>query len=390
MLKVDKKIDDIDGLRKWISETPMPRTSSSHNTLDHLRSLYRSEYFRKHMCLNLDLHTRIDRWSMYKQQQAVIAHICHYLTEGLDCERATLCFGDATFNTSSRGHMASPSSMRQFVDYLRRDGWHVITVWEFNTSQVCSRCHHELKSGEFPYRLCNVGSFADGHAFCHRPTNNHSVKRCTRCRTIWNRGFNAALNIAYLGMLQYYQRQRPLHFRKGLSKPPAYVARQMAQAAERAAAAFSSETAAPVAPETAETAVASVAPATDVAPVAPVAPVDGAEAVLSNSKRRLLMHRETRKKRAKARRELRRAEVLSITAFPKDYIQRLAKACPAPDPETERQKAYNRVKKGEEKRADKKEESKKPKIKVKRTADDSATASNESPSKKARKTAPKK
>ncbi|KAJ2006441.1 hypothetical protein GGI06_005389 [Coemansia sp. S85] len=344
------------------------------------------------MSLNLDLHTCIDRWSTYKQQQAVIAHICHCLTEGLDRKRATLCFCDATFNTSTRGHMASPS-MRQLVDYLRRDGWRVITVWEFNTSQVCSRCHHELKFGEFPYRLCNVGSPTDGHAFCHKPTNNHSVKRCTRCWTIWNRDFNAALNIAYLGMLQYYQRQRPLHFRKELSKLPAYVARQMAQAAKRAAAAFSSETAAPVAPETAETAVTSVAlvaPAIDAAPVAPVAPVDGAEAVLSNNKRRLLMHREPRKKRAKARRELRRAEVLSITAFPKDYIQRLAKACPAPDPETERQKAYNKVKKGEEKRADKKEESKKPKIKVRRTADDSATASNKSPSKKAKKTAPKK
>ncbi|KAJ2338430.1 hypothetical protein GGH91_004811, partial [Coemansia sp. RSA 2671] len=243
-LKIDRRIDGIDGLREWMSKTPTPRTANSQETLDYLRYLYRSEYFRKHISLNLDIHTRIDRWSTYKQQQAAIAHICHCLTEGLDRERATLCFGSATFSTSSRGHMASPS-MRQLVDYLRQDGWHVITVWEFNTSQVCSRCHHELESGELPYKLCNVGSSADGHAFRYKPANNHFVKRCTICRTTWNRDFNAALNIAYLGMLQYYQRQRPLYFRKGLSKPPACAARQMAQAAERAAAAFSSETAAP-------------------------------------------------------------------------------------------------------------------------------------------------
>ncbi|KAJ1819456.1 hypothetical protein LPJ60_003759, partial [Coemansia sp. RSA 2675] len=207
-LKIDRRIDGIDGLREWMSKTPTPRTANSQETLDYLRYLYRSEYFRKHISLNLDIHTRIDRWSTYKQQQAAIAHICHCLTEGLDRERATLCFGSATFSTSSRGHMASPS-MRQLVDYLRQDGWHVITVWEFNTSQVCSRCHHELESGELPYKLCNVGSSADGHAFRYKPANNHFVKRCTICRTTWNRDFNAALNIAYLGMLQYYQRQRP-------------------------------------------------------------------------------------------------------------------------------------------------------------------------------------
>ncbi|KAJ2489756.1 hypothetical protein IWW37_003741 [Coemansia sp. RSA 2050] len=246
--------------------------------------------------------------------------------------------------------------MNRFVDFLHQDGWHVIMVWEFNTSQVCSHCCFELQSGELPYKLCDVGSPVNGHAFHYKLSNSHFVKRCTRCWTLWNRDVNAALNIAYLGMLQYYRCQRPLCFRQGLERPPAYIRWQMARAAERAATALITET---------------------IVPVAPVAPV------VANYVEAIEAETVDDAEAGKAR------EAASIAASPKHYIQRLAMACPAPDPETEWQKAYNKAMKGEEKRAAKKEVSKKSKVKVKRTADDLATAPDEPPSRKA-KTAPKK
>ncbi|KAJ2492807.1 hypothetical protein IWW37_001105 [Coemansia sp. RSA 2050] len=359
--KATKKIDDIDGLRGWMSRAPMAKAASSQETLKYLRYIYRSDYFRQHMELQLDIHTRIDRWETFKRQQRAIVQICRRLTEGLDRKKTTICVGNATFNSSSRGHIAGPSTSR-FVDFLHRDGWDVIM----------------LQPGELPYKLCDVGSPADGHAFYHKPSNSHFVKRCTRCRTIWNRDVNAALNIAYLGMMQCYRHQRQLCFRQGLKRPPAYVTRrQITQAAERAAA-LSTKVIAPVAPVVAN----------DIEAIKAEA-VDDAGAGLSNTERRLLAHRRICKASAQARRERKAREAASIAATPKHYIQRLAMTCPAPDPETEWQKAHNKVMKGEEKWVAKKEASKKSKVKVKRTADDSATVPNEPPSRKA-KTAPKK
>ncbi|KAJ2736426.1 hypothetical protein IW152_000787 [Coemansia sp. BCRC 34962] len=81
--KAAKKIDDIDGLRDWMSRTPTAKAASSQETLKYLRYIYRSSYFRQHMELQLDIHTRIDRWGTFKCQQQTIAQICHSLTEGL-------------------------------------------------------------------------------------------------------------------------------------------------------------------------------------------------------------------------------------------------------------------------------------------------------------------
>ncbi|KAJ2486969.1 hypothetical protein IWW37_005423 [Coemansia sp. RSA 2050] len=206
--KAAKKIDDIDGLRDWMTRTPTAKAASSQETLKYLRYIYQSDYFRQHMELQLDIHTRIDRWEMFKRQQRAIVQICRSLTEGLDHKKTTICVGNAIFNSSSRGRITSPS-MSGLVDFLRQDGWYAIMVWEFNTSQACSRCCLELQPGELPYKLCDVGSPVDGHAFYHKPGNSHFVKRCTGCWTIWNRDVNAALKIAYLGMLQYYRPPDP-------------------------------------------------------------------------------------------------------------------------------------------------------------------------------------
>ncbi|KAJ2255686.1 hypothetical protein GGI13_001503 [Coemansia sp. RSA 455] len=375
-----RETQDVNGLKQWMSKVPTAKTATAQETLKRLRYLYQSPYFRQMMDKNLDVKKRIRRWESFKRKQSFIAKVCHRLTEGLEKHKATICFGDAGFSNSSRGNRAS-ISMQPFFDFLRREGWHVVEVSEFNTSQVCSYCCRQFKDDYLPYKVCDVGGAADGHAFYYKPASNHFVRRCTHCHAILNRDGNAARSIGYLGMLEYYKRQRPLCFTKHLQKPPAYDARrlvaQAAQAAERAAAAFDTET--------------PTAPVALVAPVAPVAPADDAEVSLSNSKQRRVERRVTRKMDAKHGRERHAQEVADILASPNEYVQRLVMARPTLDPEAEWTQVYERVTKGQKKWEGKKAASDMAKTKTKRTADSSTT---EEPAPKRRRvkttTAPKK
>ncbi|KAJ2431478.1 hypothetical protein GGF41_000531 [Coemansia sp. RSA 2531] len=360
------EIDRIKGLRQWMSKIPTAKTATSQETLKRLRYLYRSPYFRDMMETNIDFKRRIRRWVTYKRKRSFIAEVCHRLTEGLEKHKATICFGDGGFPNSSSGHRAS-ISMQPFIEFLRREGWHVIVVSETNTSQVCSHCCRQLEDDYLPYKMCDVGDAADGHAFYYKPSNNHFVRRCTRCHVIWDRDGNAARSIGYLGMLEYYKRQRPLCFIKRLQKPPAYDARrlaaQAAQAAERAAAAFDTETL--------------------------TAPVDDADVPLSNSKQRRVERRVercvTRKMGAKRSQDRQTQEVADILASPNEYVQRLVMARPGLDPEAEWAQAYERVTKGQKKQDEKKAASDKAKTKTKRTAD-SLTTEEPAPKRRAKTT----
>ncbi|KAJ2065136.1 hypothetical protein GGI17_000547 [Coemansia sp. S146] len=319
-------------------------------TLKRLRYLYWSPYFRDMMELNINIKRRIHRWQTYNRKQSFIAQVCRCITEGLDKDKATICFGDGGFSNSSGGHRAS-ISMQPFIDFLRREGWHVVTVSERNTSQVCSYCCRQFKYDYMPYKVCDVGDAADGHTYFYKPARNHFVRRCSVCHAILNRDGSAARNIGYLGMLEYYKRQRPLCFTKHLQEPPAYVVRRQlarsVQAAERAAAAFDTETPA--------------------APVVP--PVAGdTEAPLSNTKRRRLEHRMACSIGAELGRERKAQEVADIVASPNRYVEKPVNACPTLDPEAEWARVYDKITKGEKKQKEKKAASNKAKPKIKRTA----------------------
>ncbi|KAJ2109387.1 hypothetical protein GGI16_000752, partial [Coemansia sp. S142-1] len=109
-----------------------------------------------------------------------------------------------------------------FGRYLQEAGWHVIYIWEFNTPRVCSNCHLDLVHDEFPNAMCGLGEEADKFAYRHKAKSTFKVRRCTNpvCGRPWDHDRNAAWNIAYLGMLRYFQRERPLYFSKGLDNLP--------------------------------------------------------------------------------------------------------------------------------------------------------------------------
>ncbi|KAJ2324701.1 hypothetical protein GGI00_005253 [Coemansia sp. RSA 2681] len=74
--------------------------------------------------------------------------------------------------------------------------------------------------------MCGLNENADRFSHDYKAKKKHFVRRCTNpsCRIIWNRDTNAALNIAFLGMLSFYSDQqnlpdRPFYFRKKLAEP---------------------------------------------------------------------------------------------------------------------------------------------------------------------------
>ncbi|KAJ2819755.1 hypothetical protein FBU31_005426 [Coemansia sp. 'formosensis'] len=77
-----------------------------------------------------------------------------------------------------------------------------------------------LQDDQVPVKLCDVGGERDPFRCKGRPSNKHFVRRCTKCGIMWNRDYNAARNIAYLGMLQCLGLPRPWFFSKHLDDPP--------------------------------------------------------------------------------------------------------------------------------------------------------------------------
>ncbi|KAJ2820138.1 hypothetical protein FBU31_005313, partial [Coemansia sp. 'formosensis'] len=206
------------GLREWMSKTPTSKTVSSEETLELLRYLFKTKDFDAYMQLHLKPKVRKVRWCKYEQTQRTIAKMCGTITAGRTREKTTFCIGDAEMN-NMRGCMPSPR-VKKFTDYLVRTGWSIVMVRETNTSQVCSSCMMRLQDDQVPVKLCDVGSNCDPFRCQGRPSNKHFVRRCTKCGIMWNRDYNAARNIAYLGMLKCLGLPRPWFFSKHLEDPP--------------------------------------------------------------------------------------------------------------------------------------------------------------------------
>src|ERR1700733_494952 len=70
-------------------------------------------------------------------------------------------------------------------------------------------------------KLCAVGSNRD--PFPAQPGSiqkSHFVRRCTVCRTIWNRDVNASRNMVYLALHKVYGLDRPVLFSSRLAEAP--------------------------------------------------------------------------------------------------------------------------------------------------------------------------
>ncbi|KAJ2835991.1 hypothetical protein FBU31_001482, partial [Coemansia sp. 'formosensis'] len=214
---MNQQIDRL-GLREWMSKTPTSKTVSSDEMLELLQYLFKTKDFDTYMQMHQKPKVRKVRWCKYEQTQRTIAKMCGTITKGRKREKTTFCIGDAEMN-NMRGCMPSPR-VKKFTDYLVRTGWNIVMVRETNTSQVCSSCMMRLQDDQVPVRLCDVGGNRDPFRCQGRPSNKHFVRRCTKCGITWNRDYNAARNIAYLGMLKCLGLPRPWFFSKHLEDPP--------------------------------------------------------------------------------------------------------------------------------------------------------------------------
>ncbi|KAJ2828231.1 hypothetical protein FBU31_002962, partial [Coemansia sp. 'formosensis'] len=209
---------DILSLREWTSKTPTSKTVSSEETLELFRCLFKTKDFDTYMQMHCMPKVCKVRWQKYEQTQRTIAKMCGTITAGRKREKTTYCIGDAEMN-NMRGCMTS-QRVKKFTDYLVRTGWNIVMVRETNTSRMCSSCMMRLQDDQVPVKLCDVGGERDPFRCKGRPSNKHFVRRCTKCGIMWNRDYNEARNIVYLGMLQCLGLSRPWFFSKHLEHSP--------------------------------------------------------------------------------------------------------------------------------------------------------------------------
>ncbi|KAJ1950349.1 hypothetical protein FBU59_000724 [Linderina macrospora] len=230
-LKIDRDFHRL-GLKSWMTNTPNSHPISVAEIRNLLQHLYQSTEFLVHMNLHQRRNIRYQRWATYRRNRQVVADACHRVTKGLDRRCTVICVGGARFPTNIKGRSPSPR-MNRFIDQWRSEGWRVVIVGEYNTSQLCSACH--FYSGGDPRKLCGLGSSQDPFRSRAYVENDRFVRRCTNpnCRIVWNRDVNAARNIAYLGKLACLGKSRPVYFSSEIKNIPEPVVKQQSEREKR-------------------------------------------------------------------------------------------------------------------------------------------------------------
>ena len=102
-----------------------------------------------------------------------------------ESKRTVVAFGDGSFSPTMRGKIAGVSRvlLRALRRHDRLGHLVLVSVPEFRSSRVCSRCQ-----GMF---LENVRDRGD---------TLHAVLRCKNCDTTWNRDVNAARNLRAIAL----------------------------------------------------------------------------------------------------------------------------------------------------------------------------------------------
>jgi putative transposase-like DNA-binding protein len=200
------------GLLTWWEGVPSLKLGISGRTLENVSYLFNSKRMVALYDLRGSKKCRKLRWKAYIHQKKTLSRFAAEILSDLPTDKVTVIgFGDSSFNHASKGHAPTPGS-RQLRHLLRhsKEKWrwpkwktHVLDIWEFNTSKVCSQCHATRRLGE------EKGV-----------TEKHFVRRCEEpsCQAIWNRDINAALNMVYLTKLLLMEKVRPPLFSKSLPK----------------------------------------------------------------------------------------------------------------------------------------------------------------------------
>ena len=200
------------GLSNWLEEMPTLKTHCSDATQAAMTHLFRDDNLSRQFDISLSRNARHYRWKVHIHRRKTLHKICQGILGGRDPRNTVIAFGNAMFGRT-RGYASCPSKSMVLYKMLRYQyRAYVLSVQEFNTSQVCSSCFTSIK-------LCNVGSTRDPFHDPLRETSNavskhHFVRRCSNpaCQTIWHRDVNAARNMAYLALHLVYQLDRPDEF----------------------------------------------------------------------------------------------------------------------------------------------------------------------------------
>lgn len=196
--KAKRLIRDAD-LSTWLGQWPSFKSTSAQDTTSRLASILESPNFKALLDLKCTRKYKRLRFNVDIKKKATLDGFCLKLIGDAAPQDLFVCFGDASYNPHLRGVQSSPRRQWLARRLKVNHGVTVVDVWEFNTSQICSKC-------EAPQKLAD----------CKTASNSYKVRTCLGCQTIWDRDVNAARNILKVGLTG--RANRPRLFSIGVSR----------------------------------------------------------------------------------------------------------------------------------------------------------------------------
>jgi len=176
-----------------------------------------SEKYKEHVHSYLDVVDALNsfysikkvvrlNWDSYQMRQKTIDKMIHErFIKPANGEEVVIAMGAAAFSSCMKGNKPVPKN--KLITALSKKTT-VIMVDEFNTSQKCSCCHHQLKG------MKNEGKIVYGVKQCMECCIDNSKP----CNVTHNRDRNAAKNILYIFQHWLIHGKRPKIFSRKNSK----------------------------------------------------------------------------------------------------------------------------------------------------------------------------
>jgi transposase len=157
-----------------------------------LWDFYQKEIFRK-----LNLNTYLNT---LRSEQRIINKMTEVFGKP---KESVICIGD--WDQSQQMKFKEPTKGKGFRELLKKYGYEVYLVDEYNTSKKCSSCEginekFMIRPNPRPYRKGNI--------------TVHGLLRCNSCEELWNRDENSSINILILAMNAIAGFERPEYLKR--------------------------------------------------------------------------------------------------------------------------------------------------------------------------------
>jgi hypothetical protein len=152
-----------------------------------LWDFYQDEIFRK-LNLNVYLNTLRSEQRMINNMQKKFG----------EAKESVICIGD--WEQKKQMKYKEPTKGKSFRELLRKYGFEVYLVNEYNTSKKCSLCHNDCE--KFMERE-NPKPYREGKILVH------GLLKCKTCQELWNRDENSSINIYILALNAIARFDRP-------------------------------------------------------------------------------------------------------------------------------------------------------------------------------------